>query len=75
MGKTVPRSIRLENVLLDFLNNIAKAQNRSLNNLIETVLQEYAEEYQLLALPEFRKALKESETDEGTPWRKVPGLV
>lgn len=69
MPKTSPRSIRLKAVLLDHLNHLAERENRSINNLIETILQEYIEECEIMATPEFQKALKEAETDEGIPWR------
>ena len=75
MPKTSPRSVRLDSILIEHLTNLALAQNRSLNNLIETVLQEYVEEYELLANPDFRKALKDAETDKGIPWRKGMAIV
>lgn len=75
MPKTSPRSIRLKAVLLDHLNHMAERENRSINNLIETILQEYVEEYELLATPEFRKAIKNAETDDGIPWRKGMKVV
>ena len=75
MPKTSPRSIRLDEILLNNLYNLARSQNRSVNNLIETILQNYVEEYDLLCNPEFQDALKESENDEGIPWREAMKIV
>lgn len=75
MAKTCPRSIRLNTILLEHLYNLAQIQNRSVNNLIETILQDYVEEYELLSNPEFREALKEAEIDEGVSWREAMKIV
>lgn len=75
MAKSLPHSIRLDQALLRRVRILARSQNRSLNNFIETVLQDYVEEYELLANPEFQKALKEAERDEGIPWRKAMNIV
>lgn len=69
MADTSPRSIRLDSSLVDSLRILARAQHRSLNNLIENILRQYVEEYELLANPEFQEALNESEGDAGIPWR------
>jgi len=71
MAETTPRSIRLDEGLLKALRNLARAQHRSLNNLIEVVLREYVEEYEVLADEEFQQALREAEGDDGIPWREV----
>lgn len=39
-------SLKMEKDLKDRLNEIAKEENRSLSNLIETVLMKYAEEHE-----------------------------
>ena len=75
MGKSESRSFRLSPVLLAKLQEISELKNRSLSNLVETILKEYIEEYMLWADPEFREALKESESDEGIPWREAMGNV
>ena len=40
MGK-VPYSIRLDDELLEKVRELSKLENRSVNNLIETVLRDY----------------------------------
>jgi len=71
MAETSPRSIRLDAKLLTSLRNLAKAEHRSINNLIENVLRNYVEEYELLANPHFTGAMQEAQNDIGVPWREA----
>ena len=71
MAGTAPRSVRLDANLLSSLQSLARAQHRTLNNLIQTILSAYVEEHELLATDDFKEALREAEGDEGIPWRQV----
>ena len=71
MAKSDPLHIRLEPELLGKFKTLARLQNRSLNNFVETVLLNYIEEFELLANPEFHRAMKEAEKSPGTPWRQA----
>lgn len=72
MPKTATKTIRMEPAMLRHLERMAAQQRRSVNNLVENILEDYLETEELLKDPEFLKALEEDRKGgPATPWRNV----